>query len=123
MQLAIWNSIVIMSKIILFVLEFFLRRILEGLSQFLLGWIEAYPKLELVFVLIVVPVIMNGFAFWVQDNFLKKRDLTSEVREVEAEIEMKKTEKEQTEEQMREHPEKAESPDKKSPEKGSIVIK
>lgn len=71
-------------------MEFFLRNILNKISEVLLGWIEAYPTLELVFVIVVVPVIMNGFAFWVQDNFLKKRDLTNEVKEVEAEIEMKK---------------------------------
>jgi len=38
-----------------------------------LGWIEAYPNLELIVVMVIVPVVMNGLAFWVQDNFLKKR--------------------------------------------------
>jgi hypothetical protein len=48
-----------------------------------LGWVEAYPNVELVLVIVVVPVIMNGFAFWVQDNFLKKRSVpTQEQREI-----------------------------------------
>jgi AAA15 family ATPase/GTPase len=29
--------------------------------------------LELILVIIVAPVIMNGLAFWFQDNFLKKK--------------------------------------------------
>lgn len=69
----IWNAIVIVAKIVLFLLEYFLSAFLDIVSKFLLGWIEAYPTLELMVVIVVVPVIMNGFAFWVQDNFLKKR--------------------------------------------------
>jgi hypothetical protein len=29
-------------------------------------------------VIIVVPVIMNGLAFWIQDNFLKKKEINRE---------------------------------------------
>lgn len=75
-QLAIWNLIVILSKGMLFVMEYFLRGFLINLSNNLLWWIEAYPRLEVVFVLVVVPVIMNALAFWVQDNFLKKAETT-----------------------------------------------
>lgn len=39
-----------------------------------MGWIEHYPVLELVLVIVVVPVVMNGLAFWVQDNFLMKKE-------------------------------------------------
>ena len=60
-------------------MEYFLRTLLNKISEILLGWIEAYPRLELIFVIVVVPVIMNGFAFWAQDSFLKKRDLTEEI--------------------------------------------
>lgn len=67
-------------------MEYFLRTLLNKISEILLGWIEAYPRLELIFVIVVVPVIMNGFAFWVQDSFLKKRDLTEEIRQVEEEM-------------------------------------
>ena len=41
----------------------------------LIGWIQPYQTLELILVIIVVPVIMNGLAFWIQDNFLMKKDL------------------------------------------------
>jgi Tfp pilus assembly protein PilO len=44
----------------------------------ILGWIEDYPILELLVVMVIVPVIMNGLAYWVQDNFLMKRDKEAE---------------------------------------------
>lgn len=30
--------------------------------------------MELILVIVIVPVIMNGLAFWIQDNFLKKKE-------------------------------------------------
>jgi hypothetical protein len=42
-----------------------------------MGWIERFPVLELVLVIVVVPVVMNGLAFWVQDNFLMKKEEVS----------------------------------------------
>lgn len=83
LQLGLWNSVFIISKIVVFISEFLLRDVLDGVSHFLLGWIEKYPNFELVLVMMVVPVIMNGLAFWVVDNFLKKRDISQEIVEVE----------------------------------------
>jgi len=39
----------------------------------LLGWLEANPQAELVFVMVFVPLVMNCMQFWVQDTFLKDR--------------------------------------------------
>jgi hypothetical protein len=44
-QLLIWNSIVIVAKFLLFILEYLLSSFLDVMSKFLLGWIEAYPTL------------------------------------------------------------------------------
>jgi hypothetical protein len=44
-----------------------------AVAMFLIGWITPYETLELILVIIVIPVIMNGLAFWIQDNFLKKK--------------------------------------------------
>lgn len=46
---------------------------ITSISSFLIGWIQPYETLELILVIIVIPVIMNGLAFWFQDNFLKKK--------------------------------------------------
>lgn len=74
LQLCIWNGIVVIAKCVLFGLEIGLERQLQELSMFVLGWIEEYPVLELLVVIVIVPVIMNGLAFWVQDNFLMKQE-------------------------------------------------
>ena len=82
LQLTLWNVIVIVTKLQLFLMEYLLRNQLETASNFLLGWIEAYPNLEIVLVIVIVPVIMNGFAFWIQDNFLKKRNIDEEMERI-----------------------------------------
>ena len=35
-------------------------------------WIKPYPVFELILVIVIIPVIMNGLAFWIQDSFLMK---------------------------------------------------
>lgn len=64
----------VLGKSILFAFEFAMESPLKNFTFSLMGWIEDYEVLELVVVIVIVPVIMNGLAFWVQDNFLKKQD-------------------------------------------------
>lgn len=71
-----WNVIVVISKTLLFYTELLLSEPIIDIAVFLIGWIQPYQTLELILVIIVVPVIMNGLAFWIQDNFLKKKDST-----------------------------------------------
>jgi hypothetical protein len=71
-QFGIWNLIVAVCKSILFLIELLLNGPLITIGEFLLGWVQPYETAELVLVIIVIPVIMNGLAFWNQDNFLKK---------------------------------------------------
>ncbi len=71
-QFLIWNLIVAVCKSFLFMFELLLNKPLNAISEFLLGWVQPYPNVELVLVIIIIPVIMNGLAFWIQDNFLKK---------------------------------------------------
>lgn len=73
MQLLIWVSVVVMGKLLLFGFEYGLKEPLKQFSFILMGWIESYPIFELLVAIVVVPVVMNGLAFWVQDNFLMKR--------------------------------------------------
>lgn len=73
MQLLIWVSVVIIGKGCLFGFEYGLKGPLKRFSFSVMGWIEAYPVLELLVVMILVPVIMNGLAFWIQDNILMKK--------------------------------------------------
>jgi len=72
-QFIIWNAIVVVSKTVLFYFELLLSNPIIDVAVFLIGWIQPYETLELILVIIIVPVIMNGLAFWIQDNFLKKK--------------------------------------------------
>ena len=76
MQFIVWNAIVVISKTLLFFTEMLLSTPITTIASFLLGWIQPYQTLELILVIILVPVIMNGLAFWIQDNFLKKKENT-----------------------------------------------
>ena len=76
-QLAIWISIVIVVKGILFGFEFGLEEPLKNMTFIVIGWIEKYPLLELFVAIVIIPVIMNGLAFWIQDNFLMKKEKLS----------------------------------------------
>lgn len=40
------------------------------ISFYLLIWINPYPLLKLILVMMVVPTFMNMLLFWVQDNYL-----------------------------------------------------
>lgn len=62
-----------MAKTLLFYIEVLLSGPLIAVATLLLGWIQPYETLELILVIIIAPVIMNGLAFWFQDNFLKKK--------------------------------------------------
>ena len=69
----IWVSVVVIAKMALFGFEYGLRNPLKRFSFLIMGWIENYPVLELIVVIVFVPVLMNGLAFWIQDNFLMKK--------------------------------------------------
>lgn len=76
-QLIVWLTIVILSKIIiLLVLKHFISP-LNTLVGFLFLIFTGQPDLELVFVMIVVPLILNTLIFWIVDTFLKRQDHSS----------------------------------------------
>ena len=66
-------SVVCIGKGVLFGFEYGLKDPLKKFSFLIMGWIENYPVLELIVVIVIVPVVMNGLAFWIQDNFLMKK--------------------------------------------------
>lgn len=74
-QLIIWNLIVVVSKIFLYVIQFKLSSVLQLAGDFLFDWLNGMPNLKLIIVMVFVPLILNGIQFWIQDNFLKKNDI------------------------------------------------
>lgn len=70
-------------KSLLFVIQDLLSAQIMVVTELMMGWITSFPKLELVLVMFLVPVIMNALAFWVQDNFLMKKKEKSKKNEAE----------------------------------------
>ena len=72
--MGIWCLISTFSKSIIYItlnifIDFFNRTGANILEQF-----KNNPKLELIFVMIVVPCLTSCFQYWVTDNFLKESD-------------------------------------------------
>lgn len=72
-QFVIWNAIVVGMKSMLFAIQDVLSHPIMVVTEFLMGWITDYPKLELTVVMFLIPVCMNALAFWIQDNYLMKK--------------------------------------------------
>jgi hypothetical protein len=70
--LIIWNLIVGLTKSILAGFMWIGADYLGALGAKIFRRLDPYPRVELVVVMFIVPLIMNAFQFWVQDNFLKK---------------------------------------------------
>lgn len=52
-------------------LIFSFRKPLEKIGSAVFAPIEPYPRVELVFVMLLCPAVMNIVQFWIQDNFIK----------------------------------------------------
>jgi hypothetical protein len=70
-QLMIWLTIVVVTKIITYTIQVEFGEPLSVMMDFLLRETKSDPKLELVIVMIIIPVIVNSIQFWLTDMFLK----------------------------------------------------
>lgn len=71
LQLVTWCSIVLVSKtILLFAVVVPLRDEVYAMGTYLLKPFEFSAKLELTMVMVIVPVVINTFMFWVTDDYL-----------------------------------------------------
>jgi len=73
LQLMIWVSIVAFVKWLLLIAIIYFRLFFIEIGKRMLEPFADDPRVELVFVMIVVPAVMNILQFWVQDNFLKQK--------------------------------------------------
>lgn len=70
-QLLDWEGLVIVQKITLTTMVVHLRSELASIAYVFLGWLDDYPHVKLVVVMVVAPLLLNVFAFWTADNFLQ----------------------------------------------------
>jgi hypothetical protein len=73
-QLALWLLVVSLMKLCMVALMLSLSGVLAAVAAALLQPLEKRPRLKLAVVMIVTPVCMNAFQFWVVDEILKKRE-------------------------------------------------
>ncbi|CAJ1338563.1 unnamed protein product [Effrenium voratum] len=73
-QLLVWLLIVTFMKLSMVVLMILLAKPLTLIARAMLKPFLANPKLKLIMVMIVTPMFMNAFQFWVTDSFLKKQE-------------------------------------------------
>lgn len=87
-QLICWLVVVTITKSILFSFQFLIPSFLETIGEFLLSPLKGSVNLKLVFIMIIIPGILNAtqvriwiIQFWIQDNILKFKgndEITSE---------------------------------------------
>lgn len=70
-QLIIWFLIVLCGKMAILLVFILFQHPLEYAISRIFYFFRPYPKLELVTVMVVIPLCMNGLQFWILDSFLK----------------------------------------------------
>ena len=76
-QLVVWLIIIVIVKILLFGVQKVFAPNLELIGRFILSPVAAMPRLKLLIIMVIIPVILNSCQFWVQDNFLKAKEETT----------------------------------------------
>jgi len=80
-QLLSWVIILTISKFILLFVLWFFSPILAVLGAFVFGPVQSNIRLELFFVMILLPGVMNLFYFWIADTYLKADTVENEMSE------------------------------------------
>jgi hypothetical protein len=70
-QLIIWLCIVFLAKLCMLGSMVLFGIPLNSFGDMCLSTLKPYPRLELIMVMVVVPVILNSLMFWITDSYLK----------------------------------------------------
>ena len=58
-------------KIILYVIQLSWAKHLESVTIILIGWLNIYPNIKLLLIMIIISFFLNSLQFWIQDSILK----------------------------------------------------
>jgi len=72
-QLVVWLLVVSCMKVLMVVFMFLFSGPLLAVAGFILAPFLTQPWLKLLVVMIVFPLLMDGFQIWMVDNFIKKK--------------------------------------------------
>lgn len=70
-QLLDWQALVVVQKVALTTLVVYFRAELATVAGLALGWLSPYPRVKLVVVMVIGPLILTVFALWAADSFLQ----------------------------------------------------
>lgn len=70
-QVFIWLILVLISKMLILLTIALFHQTLVNAGELLLSPVKGHPKLELLSVMIVIPVLLNSLMFWVTDSFIR----------------------------------------------------
>lgn len=73
-QMLIWCLISSLAKFINYIVMNYFTPFFRWLGTSILITMQDYPKIELVFVMIIVPLCTACIQYWITDNFLKESD-------------------------------------------------
>ncbi|KAG8463213.1 hypothetical protein KFE25_011210 [Diacronema lutheri] len=69
-QLVAYQALLLMMKVCLALLVLPLHDVLRTAGRALLAPLEPFPRIQLLLVMVVVPLVLTVFSFWIQDNVL-----------------------------------------------------
>ena len=70
-QLLLWEFIIILNKILMFILNFICQSLFFEIGSYILSPFAWDKRLKLIMVMVIFPVIFNAIQFWVFDELLK----------------------------------------------------
>ncbi|CAG9332988.1 unnamed protein product [Blepharisma stoltei] len=73
-QAIVWICIVLSMKILIVGVMVVFGKSIEYTGEILLAPLSDYPRLELLCIMIIFPILINGLVFWVTDGFLKMNE-------------------------------------------------
>lgn len=76
-QVAVWGFIVAIVKLLQLIWLQLFTSPLELASNILLGWLNIYPNLKLLIIMMLIPFVFNSLQFWIQDSILKAKKETN----------------------------------------------
>ena len=77
-QLIVWIICTLIAKVVIFFFILAYHKEMVYVGNSFLSIFKGHPRVELVFVMIIIPLTFNAMQFWIQDNFLKGDDHVEE---------------------------------------------
>lgn len=75
LQTILWSSLTILVKLFLFLVVFMNFEFFSFLTNWVLAPFQINPHIELFYIMVFLPCVLNAIAFWVTDSYLQKEKI------------------------------------------------